>query len=272
MTPWHPDPAWISAVRASANQPPRDKRLPLVAGGATIGSVEPGFLEEIAVSSKDNPAGLLLKIEQNGIIGWHLGGEVTATLGCLAEALRSAGRSPAWRNEQLAVCDEAGRRLGTVERAMVRVLGITTHAVHLVGARADGRVWVQQRAFDKPNDPGLWDTMVGGMIAADETVLAALARETAEEAGLALDALQPLVHGGRVVTHRPTPDASGAGYMVEQTDWYHCTVPDRMKPENRDGEVERFALLTRKELLARLQRDEFTTEASMILSAWFELG
>ena len=268
MTAWHPDPAWVSAVRASANQPPRAKRLPLVVGSAAIGSVEPGFLEQITCSPAENLCRLLLKIEQNGVVGWHLGGEVTATLGCLAEALRSAGRSPAWRNEQLAVCDETGRRLGTVERAVARVLGIRTRAVHLVGARADGRVWVQQRAFDKPNDPGLWDTMVGGMVAADDTVLAALARETAEEAGLALDALQPLVHGGRVATHRPTPDAGGAGYMVEQTDWYHCTVPDGVEPENQDGEVARFALLTRDELLARLQRDEFTTEASMILAAW----
>jgi len=27
-------------------------------------------------------------------------------------------------------------------------------------------IWVQQRALDKANDPGLWDTLMGGMVSA----------------------------------------------------------------------------------------------------------
>ena len=47
--------------------------------------------------------------------------------------MREAGVAHAWRDEQLAVTDAQGRTLGTVERAVVRPLGITTFAVHLVG-------------------------------------------------------------------------------------------------------------------------------------------
>ena len=72
-----------------------------------------------------------------------------------------------------------------MERAVVRPLGITTFAVHLL-ASPDGRHWVQQRSLTKPNDPGLWDTLMGGMIPASDSMAQALERETWEEAGLRL--------------------------------------------------------------------------------------
>jgi hypothetical protein len=111
-------------------------------------------------------------------------GDVTTSLNKIAVALHEAGLAGAWRDEQLAVPDQFGHRKGTVERAAVRPLGITTLAVHLVGQSLDGRFWVQQRAFDKSNDPGLWDTLMGGMVSAADTVETALVRETWEEAGL----------------------------------------------------------------------------------------
>ena len=49
--------------------------------------------------------------------------------------------------------DESSQRVGTIERAAVWPLGITTHAVHLVGQTPARDVWVQQRAFNKSNDP-----------------------------------------------------------------------------------------------------------------------
>ena len=106
-----------------------------------------------------------------------------------AEALRDADLCGPWRNEQLAVTDPHGEVVGTVERGAVRVLGITTCAVHLVGLAPDGRMWVQKRSLNKPNDPGLWDTLMGGMISAADSLPQALARETWEEAGLHVHAL-----------------------------------------------------------------------------------
>ena len=77
------------------------------------------------------------------------------------------------------------KTIGQVERGAVRPLGIATQAVHLVGHAADGRIWVQQRALNKANDPGLWDTLMGGMVSAADTVATALVRETWEEARVA---------------------------------------------------------------------------------------
>ncbi len=208
----------------------------------------------------------LLKEEQSG---WHLllgQSDVTTGLNQLAGVLRDAGLAGAWRNEQLAVRNESGGQIGTVERGAVRPLGIATLAVHLVGQSPDGRFWVQQRAFDKPNDPGKWDTLMGGMVSSVDTVETALERETWEEAGLNIADLKNLRYGGRQSNCRPSSDGA-AGYMQEFIEWYVATLPDGLMPINQDGEVAQFALIDQAHLLAGMQRGEFTLEASLIMAS-----
>lgn len=270
------DADWLAALRARASQPPLRPRTPLFSGAEVVGSVLPGVMEKIGILSMSCIHSLLLKTDLKGIFTWQISGHLTRTLAQLARELREADVGDVaryWRDELLAVTSAQGKRLGQVERGVVRPLGIATRAVHLVGWSADGRIWVQQRALDKANDPGQWDTLMGGMVSAQDTVDTALARETWEEAGLHLDTLVAVQHGGRFTVRRPTdePDGegvrSGIGYMVEDTYWYHCTVPDGMVPVNQDGEVAQFLLLEPEELIARLHRDEFTLEAAMVLVA-----
>jgi len=179
----------------------------------------------------------------------------------IAATLRGLGLAARWRDEPLAVVDAQGRVHAEVERAVVRVLGLATAAVHLTGATADGRVWVQQRADDKATDPSLWDTLMGGQIAAGETVETALARETWEEAGLDLATLHGVRRLDPIFLRRPVEE----GYLVERLDVYEAVVPDGVEPENRDGEVQRFACLDRAMLDAWLAEGRFTLEAGLIL-------
>eukprot|EP01034_Spumella_vulgaris_P040863 gene40863-50561_t len=113
--------------------------MPLVAAGQVVGSVAQGAAWHLQVAPE----------------------EVTPALNAVAAALHAAGRCGPWRNEQLAVTNAQGEVVGTVERGAVRVLGITTRAVHLVGLAPDGRMWVQKRSLTKPNNPGMWDTLMG---------------------------------------------------------------------------------------------------------------
>lgn len=247
---------WRAALRARAHRPPARPRVPLLWQGTAIGSVEPAVVAAVATAP------------------WRLGGDaahieaedLAPALARLALALRGAGLVHGWRDEQLAVRDPQGRVLGAVERGAVRVLGIATHAVHLIGVSPDGRHWVQQRSLTKANDPGLWDTLMGGMVPACDGVQEALARETWEEAGLRLEQLQDLSPGGEVVTRRPSSEAP-AGYIVETITWFRCVVPAGVEPRNLDGEVERFELLTPAQLEARLLGDGFTLEAALVLAA-----
>lgn len=265
-----PDPQWQAALLARAAQPPLRPRVPLVWAEHVMGSVEDDFFGPL-FQQPALPAGQWLQREvADGQAHWRLLGEATQTLAQLALALRDAGVgriAQQWRDELLAVPDTQGRRIASVERALVRALGVSTRAVHLVGRTSEGRHWVQQRAFDKAHDPGLWDTLMGGMVSAHDSLESALQRETWEEAGLHIEALQDLKYGGRVELRKPSADGPDDGYVVEDVDWFLATVPDGMAPLNQDGEVVQFSLLDRAELLARLERDEFTTEAALILLA-----
>jgi 8-oxo-dGTP pyrophosphatase MutT (NUDIX family) len=250
------DAAWLARLRARADAPPRVARTPLCAGDARIGSVEPDFFVRLGT-----PTSL---VREHGR-GWHLQGDVTRTLHEIALAMREAGVADAWRDEQLAVTDESGRTLGTVERGAVRWLGVTTHAVHLVGFAPDGRHWIQQRSWDKANDPGLWDTLVGGLVSASDSLERALERETWEEAGLRIEQVRELRHGGRVSTQRPS-ESVASGYIVEHIDWYRCVVSEKVVPANQDGEVQQFALLSDSEVVRMLRGNEFTLEAALVLA------
>lgn len=253
---------WWLARLAAANVPPLRPRVPFRVGGVPVGSVEPGFLEKIAHSGLLDGQCALQKTEQQG---WNICGDADTALAALAAAMRTLGCAGAWRDELLAVCDHNGVRCGVIERAAVRPLGITTHAVHLVGAHADGRVWVQQRSLDKATDPGRWDTLVGGMVPARDDTLAALVRESWEEAGLLPVQVGQPQYRGRLRITRPTADAGGVGQVVEDIDWYHVVLPADCAPRNQDGEVQGFALLDADTLGKWLQEDRFTLDASLML-------
>ena len=262
---------WLAGARASAQQPPNLPRQPLLVAGQVVGSVAEGFMKKIGLHRLLDKRFKLSNSEHSGAPAWHLDvpmGAATEALNTLAAALRDADLCGPWRDEQLAVCNPAGEVVATVERGAVRVLGITTRAVHLVGLAPDGRMWVQKRSMTKPNNPGLWDTLMGGMVSAADSLPQALARETWEEAGLRVEALQDLRHGGHVDFSRPSREGGGAGYMRERIDWFCAQVPEGVEPSNQDGEVERFDLLPLDGLRTQVAQGLFTLEAGLVIAGY----
>ena len=265
---------WLAAARRAAQQPPAQPRQTLVVAGQVVGSVAPDFLNKICLQRLLDKRYQLLNQEYGGAPAWQLDvppEAATDALNTLAAALRDADLCGPWRNEQLAVCNAAGAVIATVERGAVRVLGLATRAVHLVGLAPDGRMWVQQRSMTKPNNPGQWDTLMGGMVSAADTLHEALARETWEEAGLRVAALHGLRHGGHVDFGRESREGGGAGYMRERIDWFCAEVPEGLAPDNQDGEVERFDLLAPQAVREWLAQGRFTLEAGLVIAAFLGL-
>lgn len=233
----------------------------LGADGVKIGSIEAPLALQLV------SAGLPLRAADNSNVkgegqGWQVLGDADASLAELAHWMNLQGLGGQWRNELLAVTNEADEPVAAIERAAVRPLGITTHAVHLVARAPDGAVWVQQRALDKATDPGLWDTTMGGLRSAAETVHDTLERETWEEAGLRLPELQAVTPRGRVTVRRPIDKG---GYMVEHIDVFEARLPEGREPVNQDGEVACFERVALAELGLRLRQDRFTLEAALVL-------
>ncbi len=91
------------------------------------------------------------------------------------------------------IVDENGRIKGQAPRTAVHQNPDLIHpVVHLHILNKHGKLYLQKRAADKDQYPGLWDTAVGGHISAGEGVEAALKREAEEELGLKIDQAKPL--------------------------------------------------------------------------------
>jgi len=198
----------------------------------------------------------------------HIAGEhpiiptFTPVLAQIAAALHNAGCLKHWRNESLDVIGE-GVVLGTLERAAFRPLGLLTRAVRLNAWTQQGELWIARRAANKATDPGKWDTLACGLIAANESPQQALLRESHEEAGLPPEHLPPNF-APRLVSrlHKRVPE----GYLVEDMLVSHCVLDDHVQPRNLDGEVQTFCRADRDALWELLKTDAFTAEAAWAIT------
>src|SRR3546814_909651 len=153
-------------------------------------------------------------------------------------------------------------RLGVIERAAVRPLGLLTKAVHLNAWSPDGRLWIARRAASKSTDPGMWDTLVGGLAGAGENLDTSLLRESNEEAGLVPSDLDGRSEQRIILRmHRRLPE----GYQVEDVLVSDCVLAESVAPKNLDGEVSEIRLVSIDDLWSMVQANEFTREAELVI-------
>lgn len=249
-----------------ATEAPAQGSLPLF-----IGRHRCGWLFPIAAQALSGTPGI--QLNQDSVhFGENLpsGEALDAFLAEVALKLKIAGCAPGWRNELLDVwtqSDEtsnaAPKRVAAIERGVMRPLGLTTRAVHLSGWSQDGQLWVARRSLSKATDPGMWDTLVGGLVGNLEDPELALVREADEEAGLdAPDIVTrtPL----RTIAHmrRRIPE----GFQTEAVMTCECVFAPHVKPSNRDGEVMDIQLLDIETIYKMLQDEAFTLEASIVIT------
>jgi len=245
---------------ARARQPIPAGLLRLALEGHACGWVDPAAADCLLAGSAEFVRHGSVLQPARDLLGFD---DCTALLGRAARRLRERGLAPHWRDEQLDVLSDDGARLATIERGVCRILGITTHSVHLNAFDSMGRVVAARRAMHKPSDPGLWDSLAGGMVAAGETLDQALQRESMEEAGLDMAGLEMAGLGPRqrrgCLIQRPVAE----GLMIEQLTVFDVRLPEGFEPVNADGEVSAFHRFPIVELLPALERGEFTLEASL---------
>lgn len=230
--------------------------VPLVIQGAVAGWIVPRAVQ--AIAGLDG-----IEVHPESVSIAPSGKSLNAQLACVAETLREAGCLRSWRGELLDVIGE-GRRLGGMERGAFRPLGLLTRAVHLNAWTPRGELWIAQRASTKSTDPGMWDTLAGGLASSGESLEVSLLRESHEEAGLEADCLQQRTEL-RLVSrlHKRLPD--GEGYQVEDALVSDCELADDVRPRNLDGEVDAFQTVDIDALWDLLQADAFTVEAEWVV-------
>lgn len=258
------DPDWQAATARRANQEPSPPRIPLLVGADQIGSVAPSLIQHLSVHGLTLDALGLHTHEPARSAPFHLEGSPTTALERLARVLNDSGLVRTWHNEQLPLFNESGERLGAVERGVTRLLGIPVHCIHLVGIVEGHGVWVQQRSLQKSEDPGLWDTLMGGTIAFGESPETTLSRELWEEAGLRTSDLEHLEPIGTIRTSHPASEDEFS-YHIDLIDCRVASLPATLTPSNEDGEVIQFELLEPDALRERLELDLFTLNAACVL-------
>lgn len=250
--------AWLRRLYKTLQQAPLVSRASLYIGTDRVGTIEMSIAQALL------DAGLL---EQDGE-GLVLQQETAQPqLEKIALWLRENQLCNRWTNELLPVTNAAAETVACIERAVVRTMGIMTHAAYLIGTDQNDRIWLQRRSLLKATNPGKLDLLVGGLVARNETCGQALEREAYEEAGLDLRQLFPPAKGG--VTYICCPvDCGYGGYMVEQGHWYEATLPPTFKPVNQDGEVSGFMLCTPDEIRQHMLADDFAPEAAWVLARY----
>lgn len=243
---------------AAANARDTTARVPFCVNGRAVGSVARAHLPALRAW----PAWLELSAA---------GVTLTATdrntaLAVVNAALREQGLIRAWRDEAFALLDPVTiTPLARIERAAARFWGSLTLGAHANGfvAGADGRptrLWIAQRAFTKPTDPGLFDNLVGGGVPAGQSPLQALVREGWEEAGLRPAQMQAAQPARVLCLHRDIPE----GLQLEHVHAFDLALPPGLLPSNRDGEVAGFRLLPVAEALALAEGESMTVDAALV--------
>lgn len=236
------------------------ERLPFLLDGVEVGSVAAAHLPVLGACDE------LLDVQRTHVAWRGHGGDREAEFDALHHRLRDAGHIRGWRDERFAVVDpETLRVLTRIERAAARFWGTLTFSAHANGYLAgdDGRpvaLWIAQRALDKPTDPGLFDNLVGGGVAAGQSPREALLREAWEEAGLQPAQLAGLREGSVLRLQRDIAE----GLQHEWLYSFDILLPAGHLPQNQDGEVAGFTLMDMADALALAAGDTMTVDAALV--------
>jgi 8-oxo-dGTP pyrophosphatase MutT (NUDIX family) len=223
------------------------RRLPVLVSGQLVGWVLPELAEQAA--------GLGAVLDGTGL---HL---APAGIDALSRTLAERSAFP-WRAEAFDVrARPDGPALAQIDRGALPKFGIAATGVHVNGLVGD-RVWVAHRARDKLLDPGKLDHIVAGGVPAGHTVLQTLVKEGEEEAGLPPSLMQQARPVG-IIEYAMERDE---GLRRDVLHCFDLELPENVRPEPRDGEVERFELWTLDRVLDTMRRtDDFKFNVNLVL-------
>lgn len=199
--------------------------------------------------------------------GLHLYADTWLNLGDglqhMAYDWKQIGLLHGWRDERFDVNHLDGRTLFSLERAAFRPLGLMSHAVHLNGLTfQDGewRFWIGRRSAHKAVDPNKLDNLVGGGIASGEDMTAAMLRESEEEAGLLPEHLTQLSLKNQIHSLRNV----SRGLHNEVLYIFDVILDAGIRPENQDGEVAGFELMSVTQILDAMFSHTMMSDSQLV--------
>jgi len=237
--------------------------VPFVVDGHIVGYVKP----DLAAELKDFPDTFTVLPQVLGLNDKLQDVESrTAGVGQVMEVLMQRGAVPGWRGEKYKVAVSfSAPTLFEIERAAVPLFGTIGCGVHMNGITRRGGelcMWVGRRSLSKPTGPGKLDQMVAGGQPAGISLKDNLIKECAEEANIPAEIAVLSVPVGAITYCMERPE----GLRRDVIFAYDLVLPEDFEPENTDGEMEDFRLMTMDELSACVQEtDDFKFNCSLVV-------
>lgn len=171
-----------------------------------------------------------------------------------------------WRDECFEVSTAFYQEsLLEMDRSAICLFGIRNYGVSVTGYLNHPSkglcIWLQQRSFTKQTWPGKWDCFVSGGLAVGFGILETTIKEAAEEASVEGELVKKLVPAGCVSFYFE----SERGLFPNTEYVYDLELPLDFVPQNADGEVESFELLTAEECIQRALSPQFKTTSAPVL-------
>jgi len=178
----------------------------------------------------------------------------------IIQDLHQKGIIDSWVGENYAITNTFGEAaLFQMERAAVAYFGVRSYGVHINGLvkKSDGiYIWIARRTRDKPFWPGKLDQAVAGGQPAGIGLMENVIKESAEEANIpehiARDAeFVSEIHYLGKNTLKKSPKDSVNNYLGMNSDTlfnYDLWLSEAFIPENTDGEVDEFILMSLDEM------------------------
>jgi isopentenyldiphosphate isomerase len=158
-------------------------------------------------------------------------------------------------DELVDIVDQDDRVVGVVTRAEMRERNLTHRCAEIAVRNTAGGIWVHRRTDTKDVYPGLYDMVVGGVLASGESWEVGARRELAEETG---------IHGvdlRELVRHSFDGPSERALMRLYEVTWDGSITP---QPE----EIVWGAFVTMEELERMLRTKEFCPDSVELFERW----
>jgi len=193
------------------------------------------------------------------------------------EILHQQGIINSWVGETYAITNTFGvESFFHMERAAVAYFGVRSYGVHINGLvkKPDGlHIWIARRTKDKPFWPGKLDQIVAGGQPAGISLMGNVIKESAEEANIPehLAAQAELVseihYLGKNTLNKSQKNLvnNRLGMNSDTLFNYDLWLPEDFVPENTDGEVDEFMLMSLDEMAHLTDTtDEFKNNCNLV--------
>ena len=229
-------------------------------GSIRVGYLRPEFVEKLSAWPD------VFLIQENGAELGLPADTLSQKLDQVVKALHRQNVIADYLDEAYPITAESRDQVfGTLDRGAAVYFGIRTYGQHVNGYVCDRgqlKLWIARRAANRNHFPNRLDNFVAGGLPWPLSLAQNLQKESAEEAGVAIERVNCARAVGTVSYIHESPK----GVKPETLYCYDLELPLDFEPTNTDDEVGDFMLMPVEEVMQIVaETDEFKPNCNLVI-------